>query len=86
MKPPARKSCQSTRRMLATRAVMMRPEHVEAHLVADADARAERKLPSLSRSEAFLDRHLGLARRAGASPHHCAVDHLLVRLELRRGR
>ena len=52
MKPPLRASSHSTSRMPITRASMMRPEDVEAHQVADADAG--------SLVDALLDRDLQL--------------------------
>ena len=75
MKPPARKSCQSTRRTLVTRAVMTRPRTSKRISIADVEREPTRKLPSLLAidvgcEETLLDRHLRLARDIGASPHH----------------
>ena len=59
MNPPLRESPHSTWRMLVTRASNVRPEHVEAHLVADVDVEAL--------VDALFDRHFGAATSAAAA-------------------
>ena len=70
MKPPARKSCQSTRRTLVTRAVMMRPSTSNRISSPTLMREPRRKLPSLSRSEKRSSIDTSACPWSGSSPHH----------------
>ena len=83
MKPPARKSCQSTRRTLDDARRNDATEDVELHLVADLDARTKPKVAvRIAVGEPFLDRHLRLALERPVTPPF-PLDDLFVPLEPR---
>ena len=100
MKPPARKSCQSTRRMLVTRAVIDAASTSKRHLVADVEPqrcagspprstpRARRPAPARPTTRPAITFSLRLELRAvgdGELARQAAAPaHLLVALERRR--